>query len=61
MTIGAATKTEEGAVMATALAYTIDDLYDSRRGAILADFRTSERIRSLFAEAVLTRTLTAED
>ncbi len=57
----AQTKTEEGAVMATALAYTIDDLHDSRRGAIPADFRSSGRIRSLFAEAVLTRTLTTDD
>ena len=54
------TKTEEGAVMATVLAYTIQDLYESRRGAILAEFRSSDRIRSLFDEAVLAR-LSAED
>jgi hypothetical protein len=52
------TRSEEGAVMSTVLAYTIEDLFQSRRGAILAEFRSSDRIRSLFEEAVLAR---AED
>lgn len=44
----AATHTEEGAVMATVLAYVIGDLRTSRRAAILDDFRNSGRILDLF-------------
>jgi hypothetical protein len=42
------TKTEEGTIMASTLAYVIGDLRTSRRAAILEDFRTSGRIRDLF-------------
>ena len=44
----AATGTEDGTVMATTLAFVIDDLSRSRRGAILAEFRTSDRVQELF-------------
>ena len=47
-----ATRTEEGSVMATALAYVITDLRTSRRGAILEEFRTSARIMDLFKKGV---------
>jgi hypothetical protein len=43
-----ATRSEEGSVMATTLAYVISDLRTSRRAAILEDFRTSGRILDLF-------------
>jgi hypothetical protein len=46
------TDTEEGTVMATTLAYVIDDLRTSRRAAILEDFRTSGRILELFKMGV---------
>jgi len=49
------TNTEEGSVMTTVLAYAMDDLYASRRAAILAEFRASERVRRLFDQAVLER------
>jgi hypothetical protein len=49
------TNTEEGTVMATVLAYVIDETYASLRGAILADFRGSEDIRRLFERAILDR------
>jgi len=54
-----ATGSEEGSVMATALAYVIGDLRTSRRAAILDDFRTSGRILELFQQglAELTTTL----
>ncbi len=42
------TGTEEGTVMATILAYVINDLHTSRRGAILEEFRNSDRIQRLF-------------
>jgi hypothetical protein len=51
----AATKTEEGDVMATVLAYAIDETYASRRGAMLAEFRTSDKIHALFEQAVAER------
>ena len=51
----AATNTEEGTVMATVLAYAIDETYASRRGAILADFRDDQDVRRLFDRAVLER------
>jgi hypothetical protein len=47
-----ATGTEEGAVMATTLAYVIGDLRTSRRAAILDDFRTSGQILRLFRQGV---------
>ena len=51
----AETRTEEGDVMATVLAYAIDETYGSNRGAILAEFRKSEKIRLLFERAVVER------
>ena len=42
------TGTEEGTVMATTIAFVIDDLSRSRRGAIIDEFRTSDRVRELF-------------
>jgi hypothetical protein len=47
----AATRTEEGAVMATTLAYAMQDRRTSRQAQILADFRSSEEIRQLFDRA----------
>ena len=44
----AATGTEEGTVMATMLAFVIQDLAGSRRGAILDEFRSSQRVLELF-------------
>ena len=44
----AATGTEEGTVMATMLAFVIQDLSNSRRGAILNEFRSSQRVLDLF-------------
>jgi hypothetical protein len=57
-----ATDSEEGTVMATTLAYVIDDLRTSRRAAILEDFRTNGRILELFRQGVaeLTATLTSD-
>lgn len=56
-----ATGTEEGAVMATTLAYVIGDLRTSRRAAILDDFRTNGHILQLFRQGVaeLATTLTS--
>ena len=42
------TGTEEGAVMATVLAFTIQDLRTSGRAAILREFRTSGQVQRLF-------------
>ena len=50
-----ATNTEEGAVMATVLAYVIDESSTSGRREILSEFRNSEDIRSLFEQAVRER------
>jgi hypothetical protein len=47
-----ASRTEEGSVMATMLAYVISDLRTSRRAAILEEFRTSGRILDLFKRGV---------
>ena len=44
----AATDTEEGTVMATTLAFVLQDQRSSRQAAILAEFRTSPRILRLF-------------
>ena len=52
-----ATGTEEGTVMATILTYVSSDLHQSRRAAILEEFRSSGRILRLFQEGV--RELTA--
>jgi hypothetical protein len=49
------TNTEEGTVMATVLAYAIQDMYTSGRGAIVRDFRTSDHIRQLFELGVRER------
>lgn len=49
------TNTEEGAIMATVLAYVMDETYLSRRGAILAEYRASTAVRRLFDRAVLER------
>jgi hypothetical protein len=49
------TKTEEGSVMATVLAYVIDDTYSSRRGPILAEFRNSADVQRLFEHGLVER------
>jgi hypothetical protein len=46
------TETDEGDVMASTLAYVIDDLRTSRRAAILEEFRTSGKILTLFNQGV---------
>ena len=48
----AETETEDGAVMATTLAYVVGNLRTSRRAAILDEFRTSGRILQLFQRGV---------
>jgi hypothetical protein len=45
------TETEEGTIMATTLAYVIEDRRTSRQDAIVEAFRTSERILALFERA----------
>jgi hypothetical protein len=50
-----ATRTEEGAVMATVLTYVMNDAYTSERGEILAEFRTSDEVRRLFERGVIAR------
>jgi hypothetical protein len=47
----AATRTEEGTIMAMALAYAMQDRRTSRQAEILADFRSSDEIRQLFERA----------
>lgn len=47
------THTEEGAVMATVLAYAMDQAYASPRRALLAEYRSSDKVRSLIARGVL--------
>ena len=47
------TNTEEGMVMETVLAYAMDQAYTSPRRTLLAEYRNSERIRSLIDRAVL--------
>ncbi|MXY23252.1 MAG: lytic transglycosylase domain-containing protein [Acidobacteria bacterium] len=44
----AETGTEEGTVMSTMIRFTIDSLINNRRGAILTEFRSSDRIQGLF-------------
>jgi hypothetical protein len=50
-----ATRTEEGAVMATVLEYVMNDAYTSERGEILAEFRASDEVRQLFERGVIAR------
>lgn len=45
-----ATGTEEGAIMATTLGYVLEDRHTSRQAPIVAEFRSSERIRQLFEQ-----------
>lgn len=49
------TNSEEGAVMTAVLGYYMDEAYRSRRAAILAEFRISERIQSLFEQGLRER------
>ena len=49
------TKSEEGSVMATVLAFVINDAESSGRRAILQAFRTDESIHNLFDQALLQR------
>jgi len=46
------TRTEEGAVMATVLAYAMDQAYTSSRRALLSEYRTSEQVRRLIERGV---------
>jgi hypothetical protein len=46
------TNTEEGAVMATVLTYAMDQAYTSPRRALLAEFRSSERVQRLFEQGL---------
>jgi hypothetical protein len=47
------TDTEEGAVMDTVLAYVMDQAYTSSRPTLLAEYRESEKVRSLIDRGVL--------
>ena len=47
------TKTEEGQVMGTVLAYTMDQAYTSSRRSLVAEYRKSEKIRALIERGVL--------
>jgi hypothetical protein len=47
-----ATNSEEGTIMASVLGYLLQELRTSRRAAILAEFRDSDRIRRLFDRGV---------
>ncbi len=49
------TNTEEGEVMAAVLGYVMDEVSTSRRGAILADYRSSTRIQNLIGQGLLQR------
>ncbi len=48
-----ATKSEEGIVMATVLAYVVQEVQTSGRGRILTEFRTSAEVQRQFERAVL--------
>jgi hypothetical protein len=50
-----ASKSEEGIVMATVLEYAMEEAYASGRNEILAEFRSSDRVRQLFDRAVVQR------
>jgi hypothetical protein len=47
------TNTEEGMIMATVLAYAMDQAYTSPRYALVSEFRRSERVRNLIERGVL--------
>ena len=47
------TNTEEGGVMATVLAYAMDQAYTSSRLTLLSEFRSSEQVRQLIDRGVL--------
>jgi hypothetical protein len=47
------TNTEEGGVMATVLAYAMDQAYTSSRRALLSEFRSNEQVRRLIERGVL--------
>jgi hypothetical protein len=47
------TNTEEGRVMETVLAYAMDQAFASPRRALLTEFRTSEKVRSLIERGAL--------
>ena len=47
----AATGTEQGLVMAAVLGYAIQETFQGRRGTILAEYRSSDRIQVVFREA----------
>jgi len=49
------TRTEEGLVMETVLAYAMDQAYTSPRRSLLAEYRNSENVRSLIERGVLER------
>jgi hypothetical protein len=49
------TNTEEGSVMETVLAYAMDQAYTSSRRALLAEYRSSAKVRSLIERGVLER------
>jgi hypothetical protein len=49
------TNTEEGLVMETVLAYTMDQAYASSRRALLAEYRNSVKVRGLIDRGVLER------
>jgi hypothetical protein len=49
------TNTEEGRIMATVLAYAIEETSLSRRNAILDEFRASDEVQRLFDRAVVAR------
>jgi hypothetical protein len=46
------TRTEEGDVMATVLAYAMDQAYASPRRTLLTEYRTNEKVRSLIERGV---------
>jgi uncharacterized protein YbdZ (MbtH family) len=47
-----ATRSEEGVVMATVLAYTMGELFTGRRGEILAEYRADPRVQALVDEGL---------
>jgi hypothetical protein len=47
------THTEEGTVMATVLAYAMDQAYTSSRRALVSDYRSSEEVQRLIKRGVL--------
>src|SRR6185436_3451743 len=48
-----ATHTEEGTIMATVLAYAMDQAYASPRRTLLSEYRDTEQVRELIAGGVL--------